>query len=67
MNKKFSEDEEELCDMIVVLGVEEIISIAKKRFEYDKNTFLLFLVEIQNALDKLGYDFDFKISNKGDY
>ena len=61
--EKLNEDEDELFDLILSVGLGEIVSIAREKFseEKDIDTFLSLLVEIQNLFEKLGYEFNFKI------
>lgn len=56
-------DEEELFDILICSGLEKVISLARTKMkeENDSETFLAFLVEIQNLLMKLGYDFKFEV------
>jgi len=66
---KLNKDEQELFDLLIAYGLKKVISMAKEKSkkENDTETFIYFLVEIQNLFVKLGYDFQFKIrENKKD-
>lgn len=67
--KELNEDEQDLFDLLICSGLEQIIPIAKSKFykENDVETFLSFLVEVQNLLEKLGYDFKFQIKENRKY
>ncbi len=62
-NLILNNDEQELFDVLIFLGLKEVLSISKERLKKDNdlNTFLSFLVEVQCLLRKLGLEFKFKI------
>ena len=61
--KKLNEDEQELFDLLIFSGLKDVISIAQEKFvkENEEDVLFSFLVEIQNLLEKLGYDFKFEV------
>ncbi len=67
-NLTLNNDEQELLDMLISLGLEKILFIAKERLEKDDDlhAFLSFFVEVQCLMIKLGYEFKFKIEEVKD-
>lgn len=61
--QNLNEDETELLNMLIIEGIENVICSAKDVTEEnnDLETYIRFLLEIQCLLEKLGYEFKFKI------